>query len=101
MTYKLEFLKSAKKEWDKLDFNNKNQFIKKLGERLVTPNIQKDRLSGIPNCYKIKLRTSGYRLVYKIIEDKILVQVIAIGKRDKERIYNLAQHRSLKGRIQS
>lgn len=93
MTYKLEFLKSAKKEWDKLDSNNKNQFTKKLAERLITPDIQKDRLSGITNCYKIKLKASGYRLVYKIIEDRIIVQVIAVGKRDKERIYELAQHR--------
>lgn len=93
MTYKLEFLKTAKKEWDKLDFNNKNQFIKKLTERLIIPNVQKDRLSGMPNCYKIKLKANGYRLIYKIIEDRIIVQVIAIGKRDKEKIYNLAQHR--------
>ena len=90
MTYKLEFLKSAQKEWDKLDSNNKDQFKKKLIKRLIKPDIQKDRLGDMRNCYKIKLRTSGYRLVYEIIEDKLVVKVIAVGKRDKERVYKLA-----------
>jgi mRNA interferase RelE/StbE len=93
MTYKLEFLKSAKKEWDKLDSNNKDQFKKKLIKRIIKPNVQKDRLSGMANCYKIKLRTSGYRLVYKIIEATLIVQVVAVGKRDKEKVYHLASNR--------
>jgi mRNA interferase RelE/StbE len=45
------------------------------------------------NCYKIKLRSSGYRLVYKVIEKQITVQVVAIAKRDKHTVYKLAQNR--------
>lgn len=93
MTYKLTFLKSAKKEWDKLSPPIKKQFKTKLVKRLENPCSQKDKLAGMADCYKIKLRASGYRLVYKVINDRITVQVIAVGRRDKEEVYILAHHR--------
>lgn len=93
MTYKLTFLKSSLKEWENLDHQIKAQFKKKLAERLENPMVLKDKLSGLNDCYKIKLRTVGYRLVYKVIKDKITVQVIAIAKRDKSLVYDLVRKR--------
>ena len=93
MTYKLVFLESALKEWNKVDSQIKLQFKKKLAERLENPLVLKDKLSGLQDCYKIKLRTVGYRLVYKVIEDIITVQVVAIAKRDKSLVYELAKKR--------
>ena len=93
MTYKLTFLKPALKEWDNLDDQIKAQFKKKLIERLENPMVLKDKLSGLPDCYKIKLRTAGDRLVYRVEKDTITVQVIAIAKRDKSLAYNLASKR--------
>lgn len=93
MTYNLTFLKPAKKEWDKLSPPIQHLLKTKLIQRLEEPHILKDKLAGLPNCYKIKLRASGYRLVYKVIHDRIVVQVIAIGKRDKEEVYRLAHYR--------
>ena len=93
MTYKLTFLKSALKEWNNLDHQIKIQFKKKLLERLENPIVQKDKLSGLSDCYKIKLRTVGYRLVYSVVKDKVTVQVIAVAKRDKNIVYDLARKR--------
>lgn len=93
MTYKLTFLKSAKKEWDKLSPPIQKQFKTKLIQRLENPFTPKDKLAGMADCYKIKLRASGYRLVYKVIDNKVTVQIIAIGKRDKEEVYKLAHYR--------
>ena len=93
MTYKLVFEKRAKKEWDKLDHDIRNQFKKKLTERLEKPDIPKAKLTGMADCYKIKLRASGYRLVYRIIKEEIIVEVIAVGIRAKEKIYNIAKNR--------
>ncbi len=93
MTYKLTFLKAALKEWANLDIQIKAQFKKKLVERLENPIVPKDKLSGLTDCYKIKLRTAGYRLVYRVEKDTITVQVIAIAKRDKSLAYNLASKR--------
>ncbi|MGE6608706.1 type II toxin-antitoxin system RelE family toxin [Halomonas sp. NPDC076908] len=65
MTYKLRFLPAALKEWEKLGAPVKNQFKKKLAERLENPKVAADQLSGFDACYKIKLRSAGYRLVYE------------------------------------
>ncbi|WP_283248227.1 type II toxin-antitoxin system RelE/ParE family toxin [Marinomonas sp. A3A] len=35
----------------------------------------------------MKLRTSGYRLAYEVIDDEIVIYVLAIGKRDKDAVY--------------
>ncbi|AZD13134.1 mRNA interferase RelE [Pseudomonas chlororaphis] len=63
MTYKLQFLPSARKEWDKLGHTLREQFKKKLAERLEMPRVPADVLYGMADCYKIKLKASGYRLV--------------------------------------
>jgi mRNA interferase RelE/StbE len=94
MTYKLKFLPSALKEWKKLDGSIKTQLKKKLAERLFSPHVTASSLSGFKNHYKIKLRTSGYRLVYEVIDEEIVVLIIAIGKREKNVIYKRAKKRS-------
>ncbi|MDX3773673.1 type II toxin-antitoxin system RelE/ParE family toxin [Chromatiaceae bacterium AAb-1] len=87
MTYKLEFKKSALKEWNKLGATLKEQFKKKLAERLDNPHIAAAKLSGTDNIYKIKLRQSGYRLVYKVLDDVVIVTVLAVGKRERNEVY--------------
>ena len=87
--YKLLFLKNAKKEWDKLDNSIKIQLHKKLKERLLNPKVPSAKLSGYDNIYKIKLRSSGFRLVYEVKDDKVVVLVLKIGKRDN--VYELLE----------
>ena len=73
MSYELEFLSSALKEWQKLDNSIKVQFKKKLSERLENPKVTKDKLRGYEDVYKIKLRDVGYRLAYQVKDDEIVV----------------------------
>ncbi|SEJ38746.1 mRNA interferase RelE/StbE [Azotobacter beijerinckii] len=73
MTYSLEFLPSALKEWKKLGHTVREQLKKKLRERLQLPKV--------PGHYKIKLRAPGYRLVYRV-EDERVVVVVAVSKRE-------------------
>ncbi|MFC3783829.1 mRNA interferase RelE/StbE [Sphingopyxis italica] len=91
--YDLEFLPSARKEWDKLGTAAQRQFAKKLRERLHNPRVPSARLRDMADCYKIKLRKSGYRLVYRVLDERIIVQVIAIGKREHEEAYRAAAKR--------
>ena len=93
MTYKLEFKKSALKEWKKLGYTIKDQFKKKLKERLNNPHVPSAALSGAENIYKIKLRQLGYRLVYSVEDKTVTVTVIAAGKRDRNEIYDIALSR--------
>lgn len=90
MKYRLKFLPTALREWEKLDNSIRTQFKKKLSERLENPHVPASQLSGFENHYKIKLRASGYRMVYEVIDDEICVLVIAVGKRDKNEVYDNA-----------
>jgi len=93
MTYSLEFQTTAKKEWDSLDASIRKQFKKKLIERLETPKVISAKLSGMDCCYKIKLRSLGYRLVYHVCDSQVIVTVIAAGKRERHHVYKLAAKR--------
>jgi mRNA interferase RelE/StbE len=93
MSYKLHFIKKSKKEWDRLNSTIKEQFKKKLAKRLVEPIVAGDKPSGYENVYKIKLRSSGYRLAYEVREDKIIIVVLAIGKRENNDIYDSLKKR--------
>lgn len=92
-TYELEFLEDALTEWQRLDGSIKAQFKKKLAERLVAPRLPSAKLSGHPDRYKIKLRSIGYRLVYEVQDNLLIVLVVAIGKRDKNAVYKAAEGR--------
>jgi len=89
MSYELEFLPSALKEWQKLDNSIKVQFKKKLSERLENPKVTKDKLRGYEDVYKIKLRDVGYRLAYQVKDDEIVVLVLVVGKRENNEVYEM------------
>jgi mRNA interferase RelE/StbE len=93
MPYRLEFLPSALKEWNKLGATLKEQFRKKLRERLELPRIPASALHGMPDHYKIKLRQSGYRLVHRVDGERVTVVVVAIGKREGSEVYETAKRR--------
>lgn len=77
----------------KLDKAIQQQFAKKLKKCCEEPHLPAARLSGMPDCYKIKLRSSGFRLVYQVINDELLVVVVAVGKRERSGVYHLASER--------
>jgi mRNA interferase RelE/StbE len=93
MIYKITFLEDAKKEWDGLTPQLRERFAKKLKERVKNPRVSKDKLTSMPDCYKIKFKQIGYRLVYRVYDDRLVVQVVAIGKRDKSAVYKKAHKR--------
>ncbi|PVZ35194.1 type II toxin-antitoxin system RelE/ParE family toxin [Pseudomonas sp. CC120222-01a] len=92
-SYDLEFDVRARKEFGKLDGSLQLQFARKLKERLAQPRVEKDKLSGMADCYKIKLRSAGYRLVYRVVDHRVVVIVIAVGKRERSAAYDAARSR--------
>lgn len=93
MSYELGFLDAALAEWRKLDGAIREQFKKKLAERLDCPRVPSAKLSGHPDRYKIKLRSLGYRLVYEVRDQQLIVVVIAVGKRERNAVYKAADKR--------
>jgi mRNA interferase RelE/StbE len=94
MTYELAFLDAALKEWRKLDNNTQDQFKKKLAERFSNPRVPAAKLSGSKDRYKIKLRNVGYRLVYEVRDEQLVVVVVAVGKRERDAVYKAAEKRN-------
>ena len=90
MSYSLEFKESALREWKKLDGGIREQLKKKLTERLDRPHVESARLRGMVNCYKIKLKNAGYRLVYQVDDNRVVVIVVAVGKRENLAVYKVA-----------
>lgn len=93
MSYKLRFMPSALKEWQRLDNSVRSQFKKILEKRLVESHVPSAALHNMPDCYKIKLRQLGYRLIYQVQDNIITVEVVAIGRRDKGSAYKEAERR--------
>ena len=93
--YRLDFDYRAKKEFDKLGTADQRQLQNKLRERLVNPRVATDRLSDLPDCYKIKLRAAGVRLIYRVQDAVLVVFVVSVGKRDssKDDSYDVAARR--------
>jgi len=94
MSYKLKFLPSALREWKKLSQPLQTRFKKKLSHILENPHRPASQLRGFTRVYKIKLHASGYRLVYEVDDNTVVVYVIAVGKRERGLVYAKAKQRS-------
>lgn len=95
-TYKVVFRASAKKRFDRLDTASQRQIAKKLAERCGNPRVQGDALSKMPDCYKIKLRAKGIRLIYQVQDARLVLLVLSVGARDGEEAYVSAAAELLK-----
>lgn len=93
MTYAVLFHVDAQKEWLKLGAPIREQLKKKLLERQSNPHVPAARLKGAKSRYKIKLRASGYRLVYEVKDKQLMIKVIAVGKRTRGKVYGKANRR--------
>ncbi|MEI6744811.1 MAG: type II toxin-antitoxin system RelE/ParE family toxin [Methylococcaceae bacterium] len=93
MSYELDFHPVAWKEWQSLDSTIREQFKQKLVERLENPHHAPSKLSSQKARYKIKLRTIGYRLVYEVRDNELIVVVVSVGKRERNIVYKNAAQR--------
>ena len=93
MSYELAFHPEALREWRTLSAGIREQFKKKLAERLIEPRIPASKLRGSGHRYKIKLRAAGFRLVYEVRDCEVLVLVVAVGKRERNAVYRQADQR--------
>ncbi|WP_416274716.1 type II toxin-antitoxin system RelE family toxin [Lamprobacter sp.] len=81
-------------EWEALDGSVKEPFRKALKKRLEQPHVPGSELHGnLQGCYKIKLRKQGWRLVYRVKDDVLIVMVMAVAKREDSVAYRLAVER--------
>ena len=95
--YDYKFHPEAEKELEKLNRSVQILFTKTLKKILKSPELGLDlgnknnlNLSGLKKMYFDHKR---YRVVYQILEEEIVIHLIAIGKRDKMEVYEKASER--------
>jgi len=94
--YFLKFVFDALKEWQALDGSIKEPLRKALKKRLEQSHVLGAELHGdLRGCYKIKLRKQGYRLVYTVEDDVLVVFVLAIDRSEDLAAYHAAMDRLL------
>ena len=83
MSYELAIHPEAEKEWGKLDGSIKRRFKEKFAkERLQHPRVAKDSLRELPDCYKIKITTPQFRLIYHVNDAKRILTILSVASRD-------------------
>lgn len=86
--YRLFFVPSALQEWRDLDGSVKEPLRRILRKRLNNPHVPGGALRGnLEGYYKIKLRKQGYRPVYFVKDDALIVMVMAVDKREDGIVY--------------
>ena len=89
--YRLFFLPVALQEWKALDGSVRENLKKLLAKRLDNPHVPGGELHGELNrCYKIKLKKQGVRLVYEVEDDRLIVMVLAVDRREDNLVYKSA-----------
>ena len=93
--FKVEFYdKTAEKEYLSLDGSVRAMVDKGIARLALRADEIGKPLSGLAGCRELKFRTDGIRVIYRIRDGHVeVVQIIAIGARDKGRVFDLAARR--------
>ena len=102
MSGKIEYIKEAQRDLQRLDPYNRKlilRAIEKTAERPLPPPegigkpLGSHAAANLSGYYKIKLRDLGYRVVYGLIREEKTMKVIVITIRDDEAVYREAERR--------
>ncbi|TWT07959.1 addiction module toxin RelE [Planococcus sp. CPCC 101016] len=91
--YQLEWTQYSKEDYDQLDGSQKI-FVNKALNRIQLRGMEAGQsLHGnLAQCNKLKNKKMGLRIIFRKVEGTIqVIQIVAIGKRDKEKIYQMAE----------
>lgn len=101
MASKVELIPAAAKEFAALDTSLRNEATKKIDALSENPFLG-DPLGNkwgidLAGFYKLYFAKKGYRIVYRLLGEQIeVIEIVGIGKRDKEEIYRLVAKRAKK-----
>jgi len=98
MTWKIEFIPEAEKDFAGLDGSMKRDISRRIDDLAENPYLGKPlgnkfgvNLTGF---YKLYAGKKKYRIVYRLLSKGIeIIEIIGIGKREKEEIYRLVAGR--------
>jgi len=80
MSYKIVFEKPAEKDFRRLPKDIQQALAHRMSALADNPRPPDSRkLEGADNCYRI--RQGDYRLIYTILEDRVVIIVLRVGHR--------------------
>ncbi len=95
--FRIEFHREVDKDFKELGNSIALLVFKKLNQLAKNPTIGEDLGNkaniNLVGYKKVYVNNKRVRIVYKIIEDKIEIFVVAVGKRDDMEVYKKAQLR--------
>ena len=97
MNYSLSFHPKVDEDLKEFSHSQKRLIIKQFNKILKSPELGK--LLGNKNgydlsgCRKMYADNKQIRIVYKIVEEKIIIEVVALGKRSEMEVYKKASQR--------
>jgi mRNA interferase RelE/StbE len=87
--YRIYVAEAAQKELRKLGPSAAREILSQIGKKLpADPHVYGHPLSGELAGY-YRLRVTGYRVVYRVIDEKVWVLILAAGKRDEGNVDNI------------
>ena len=97
MNYKIKFHPLAEKELNKLDGSVKILVVKQISKLSNNPEYGEDLGNkhgyDLTGYKKIYVNNKKIRIIYKIEKEKVLIKIIAIGKRNDFEVYQDADKR--------
>ena len=98
MAYKIEFIPDAEKDFGDLDGSVKEEVAGRMDALSGNPFLGKPLGNkfgiDLTGFYKLYVAKKKYRIVYRLIGKFVeVIEVVGIGKRDKEEIYKLVARR--------
>jgi len=103
VTWQIEYLKEAVSDLERLDNSVRKQVLKAISKVATNPlpsneggygkplgNMSETKLAGL---LKIKLRSSGIRIVYALVRQNGIMRVLVISLREDNLVYKIANRR--------
>lgn len=97
MRYRVTLTADAAEDFRRLDGSLKQPVAKQL-KKLETSPLLGEHLGNkagldLTGYYKLYVAKKGMRIVYRIIEQEVIVEVVAIGKREELAVYQTSLKR--------
>lgn len=102
-SYKVKFIKEAQTDYFKLDGSLKKPVIAsilKISENPLSSTqggygkpLGSHNDTNLTNFFKIKLKKYGIRIVYTLVKDEDVINIVVISVRDDSKCYTLAELR--------
>ena len=103
MSWKISYYEEATKDIDELDGSQRKVVFKAIQKVAENPLSSQEGGYGKPlgkkgnrdltGAYKIKLKSSGLRIVYELIRHEETMEIVVVAVREDELVYDIAYKR--------